>query len=46
MKTSINIPDDVLKRVKKHNASHPDKSINVSGVTTNTPIKILDEYAK
>ena len=46
MKTSINVPEDVLECVRKHNKTHPDKTINVSGVTTNKLIEILNEYAK
>jgi hypothetical protein len=32
MKTSINLPPELLEKVRKHNEEHQDIPINVSGV--------------
>jgi len=46
MKTSINLPDGLLDRVKTHNRLHPEKCINVSGLTAKELSRVLGEYAK
>jgi len=33
MKTSINLPSDLVDRVKAYNAKHPDQPISISGVS-------------
>jgi len=32
MKTSINLPDEMVDRVQAYNKKHPDQPISVSGV--------------
>lgn len=32
MKTSINLPDDLVEQVRTYNYGHPDQPISVSGV--------------
>ena len=46
MKTSLNIPEDLVKGIRAYNRKHPDKKIVMSGVATQALRKKFDEAEK
>ncbi len=43
MKTSVELPDKMVKRIKDYNITHKGRPINVSGVLQESLEKLLDE---
>lgn len=46
MKTSVELPDDLLEKVKKYNKTHPNRPINVSGVCRLALEKEIEDISK
>ena len=44
IKTSISVPRELLKRVRKYNKKHPEHKINVSGATQSVLKTLLELY--